>query len=190
MSGTQPITRLLREWRAGNELALEQLTPLIYSELRKLAGGYLRRERPGHTLQPTALVHEAYLRLVEQHHQNWESRSHFFGVAAHLMRLILVDWARKSRAGKRGAGVRPVPLEELTEAEAQRPERLIALDDALTDLAAFDARKVQIIERRYFGGMTVQEVAQSLGISDTTVERETRNAQLWLFKHMKGGDPA
>ena len=162
------------------QLAVLVLLTMTLAKIR----GRLAAERE------TALVHEAYLRLVEQHHQNWESRSHFFGVAAHLMRLILVDWARKSRAGKRGAGVRPVPLEELTEAEAQRPERLIALDDALTDLAAFDARKVQIIERRYFGGMTVQEVAQSLGISDTTVERETRNAQLWLFQHMKGGDPA
>ena len=187
MRTTQPITRLLLEWRAGNDLALEQLTPIVYSELRKLAGGYLRRERPGHTLQPTALVHEAYLRLVEQNHQNWESRSHFFGVAAHLMRLILVDWARKGRAGKRGAGVRPIPLEDLTEAEAQRPERLIALDDALTELAAFYPRKALIVERRYFGGMTKEEVAQSLGISTATVDRDTRLAQLWLLQQMKGG---
>src|SRR5215831_10125062 len=158
MSPTQPITRLLLEWRAGSEVALEQLTPLVYGELRKLAGAYLNREKAGHTLQPTALVHEAYLRLVEQNHQNWESRSHFFGVAAHLMRLILVDWARKDRAGKRGAGGRPVPLEDLTIAEARRPERLVALDDALTDLAALDPRKVRIIERRYFGGMTLEEV--------------------------------
>lgn len=190
MPTSQPITRLLIEWRGGNETALEQLTPLVYTELRRLAAGYLGREKPGHTLQPTALVHEAYLRLVGQDHQNWESRSHFFGVAAHLMRLILVDWARKNRAGKRGAGERPIPLEDLTIAEARRPERLIALDDALTDLAAVDPRKVRIIERRYFGGMTLEEVAQSMGISTATVERETRLAQLWLCHQLQGDKPA
>src|SRR6185295_14501369 len=118
MSSTQPITRLLMEWRGGNDTALEQLTPLVYQELRKLAAGYLVREKAGHTLQPTALVHEAYMRLVEQDHQNWESRSHFFGVAAHLMRLILVDWARKNRAGKRGGGERPESLDDLNIAQA------------------------------------------------------------------------
>ncbi len=186
MSTTQPITRLLLEWRGGNELALEQLTPLVYKELRKLASNYLGRERPGHTLQPTALVHEAYLRLVEQNEQNWESRSHFFGVAAYLMRAILVDWARRSRAGKRGGGALQVPLEDLA-ATSQRPEDLIALDDALTALAAIDPRKVKVIEHRYFAGMTAEEVSQSLGISIATVERETRLAQLWLCRHMKGG---
>jgi RNA polymerase sigma factor (TIGR02999 family) len=187
VEGMQPITRLLLEWGDGSELALEQLTPLVYHELRKLAGGYLSRERSGHTLQPTALVHEAYLRLVEQKHQNWESRSHFFGVAAHLMRLILVDWARKARAGKRGAAARPVPLKDVAEAATgQRSEELIALDDALTDLSVRDPRKAKIIELRYFGGMTVDEVARSLSISTATVERETRFAQLWLCRELKG----
>jgi RNA polymerase sigma-70 factor (ECF subfamily) len=187
MSTTQPITRLLLEWSAGSELALEQLTPLVYTELRKLAASYLGHERPGHTLQPTALVHEAYLRLVDQDHQNWESRSHFFGVAAHLMRLILVDWARKGRAGKRGGGAQQVPLEDVAAAaSAQRPEELIALDDALTQLGAVDARKAKVIELRYFGGMTVEEVARSLSISTATVERETRFAQLWLCRQMTG----
>lgn len=189
MASTQPITRLLLEWKDGSEMALEQLTPLVYQELRKLASGYLSRERPGHTLQPTALVNEAYLRLVEQNQQNWESRSHFFGVAAHLMRLILVDWARKNRAEKRGGGARPVALEEVSEATPSRPDDLIALDAALTELAAFDPRKAKIIEQRYFGGMTVPEVAQYLGISTATVERDTRLAQLWLCRQMKGGEP-
>ncbi len=196
MSPTQPITRLLLEWRGGSEPALQQLTPLVYGELRKLAGAYLRRERPGHTLQPTALLHEAYLRLIDQNHQDWASRSHFFGVAAHLMRLILVDWARKGNAGKRGAGARQVSLNlnaanmNAAVAVAQAPEDLIALDDSMTKLAAFDPRKAQIVEQRYFGGMTVAEVAESLGISSATVERETRLAQLWLCREMKGGSGA
>ncbi|SPF46280.1 RNA polymerase, sigma-24 subunit, ECF subfamily [Candidatus Sulfopaludibacter sp. SbA4] len=190
MPESQPITRLLIEWGAGSEAALEQLTPLVYDELRKLARSYLSRERPGHTLQPTALVHEAYLRLVDQDQQTWESRTHFFGVAAHLMRLILVDWARKARAGKRGGGARHVPLEEITPEITQRPEELIALDDALNELGAMDARKVRIIEQRYFSGMTVPEVARNLGISTATVERDTRFAQLWLCRQMKGGAQA
>lgn len=187
MSTTQPITRLLLEWREGSGPALEQLTPLVYRELRKLAGGYLSKERPGHTLQPTALVNEAYLRLVEQSHQNWESRSHFFGVAAHLMRLILVDWARKHRAGKRGGGAKQVLLEDAAAAVANRPDELIALDEALTALTELDPRKAKIIEQRYFGGMTIPEVAQNLGISTATVERETRLGQLWLCRHMTAG---
>ena len=196
MSPTQPITRLLLEWRGGSEPALQQLTPLVYGELRKLAGAYLRRERPGHTLQPTALLHEAYLRLIDQNHQDWASRSHFFGVAAHLMRLILVDWARKGNAGKRGAGARQVSLNlnaanlNAAGAVGQAPEDLIALDDSMTKLAALDPRKAQIVEQRYFGGMTVAEVAESLGISSATVERETRLAQLWLCREMKGGGGA
>ena len=153
-----------------------------------MAGAYLKRERPGHTLQPTALLHEAYLRLVDQTHQNWASRSHFFGVAAHLMRLILVDWARKGSADKRGAGARRVSL-DLNAAPALKhaPEELIALDESMTKLAAFDPRKAKIVEQRYFGGMTVAEVAERLGISAATVERETRMAQIWLCREMKGG---
>lgn len=185
--GDQPITRLLMEWSEGNEDALKELTPLVYQELRKLAGSYLSRERAGHTLQPTALVHEAYLRLVDQDRQNWVDRSHFYGVAAHLMRLILVDWARKARAGKRGAAVRPIALEDVDEiAAAQRSDALIALDDALTSLGDIDSRKARIIELRYFGGMTVPEVARSLSISTATVEREARFAQLWLCRELQG----
>lgn len=192
MPASEPITRLLQEWQAGSEVALEQLSQPIYDELRKLARGYLSHERPGHTLQPTALVHEAYLRLVEQNQQNWESRSHFFGVAAHLMRLILVDWARKAHAVKRGAGARQVTLSELACGQARQPEDLIALDDALSALQALDPRKARIIEQRYFGGMTVDEVALSLHISTATVEREARMAQLWLCRAVLGepqGEP-
>ena len=185
---TQPITHLLLEWSQGNEAALQQLTPLVYKELRKLASSYLSRERPGHTLQPTALVHEAYLRLVGHNLPNWEGRSHFYGVAAHLMRLILVDWARRARAGKRGAAVRPLAIEDVTEiAAAERSEELIALDDALRELSAVDPRKARIIELRYFGGMTVAQVAESLSLSTATVERESRFAQLWLCRELRGG---
>ncbi len=181
----QPITRLLLEWREGSEGALEQLTPLVYNELRKLASSHLGRERSGHTLQPTALVHEAYLRLVQQN-QDWESRTQFFGVAAHLMRLILVDWARKSRAAKRGGGANQVTMEDIAGEVSRSPDDLIALDDALTELDAMDPRKSRIIELRYFGGMTVGEVAQSMTLSTATIEREMRLAQLWLCRRMKG----
>jgi len=182
----QPITRLLVEWSEGNEDALEQLTPLVYQELHKLAGSYLSRERVGHTLQPTALVHEAYLRLVDQDH-HWVDRSHFYGVAAHLMRLILVDWARKARASKRGSGANRVPLEDVADVAAeQQTAELISLDDALNKLAAIDPRKAKIIELRHFGGMTVPEVARSLSISTATVEREARFAQLWLCRELQG----
>jgi RNA polymerase sigma-70 factor (ECF subfamily) len=185
MSPVQPITHLLLEWREGSEGALEKLTPLVYDELRRLASSYLSRERSGHTLQPTALVHEAYLRLVQQK-QDWESRNQFFGVAAHLMRLILVDWARKAHAGKRGGGANQVTMEDIAGETSRSPDDLIALDEALTELDAMDARKSRIIELRYFGGMTVGEVAQNLGLSSATVERETRLAQLWLCRRMKG----
>ena len=187
MSEPQPITRLLVDWSQGDELALEQLTPLVYDELRKLAASYLRGEKPGHTLQPTALAHEAYLRMVDQSQQNWQNRSHFFGVAAHLMRLILVDHARKSRAGKRGGGMTKVQLKEVMAASPERRGDVIALDDALSALAAIDPRKAKIIEMRYFGGMTIEETSHALGISTATVARDTQMAQLWLCREMKGG---
>jgi RNA polymerase sigma-70 factor (ECF subfamily) len=187
MASTTPITRLLTEWAGGSALALEQLTPLVYAELRSLAAGYLRRESPGHILQPTALVHEAYLRLVDQHQQNWESRHHFYGVAAHLMRLILVDSARRARADKRGGGVEHTVLKDIPIAGAERLDDLLALDEAMTALEALDPRKVKIIELRYFGGMTVEETAKTIGASTATVERDTRIAQLWLSRHLTGG---
>jgi len=186
MSSTSLITRLLTEWASGSTLALEQLTPLVYGELRSLAAGYLRRERPGHTLQPTALVHEAYLRLVDQGDRQWESRHHFYGVAAHLMRLVLVDSARRAGARKRGGGARRTALPDIAGPGNERLDDLLALDEGLSALETLDPRKVKIVELRYFGGMTVDEVAATLDISRATVERESRVAQLWLSRHMSG----
>lgn len=186
MGLTTPITRLLAEWAAGSTLALEELTPLVYGELRTLAAADLRRERDGHTLQPTALVHEAYLRLVDQHARNWESRHHFFGVAARLMRLILVDSARRAGAEKRGGGACRTTLKDLSSVRADRLEDVLVLDEALTALEAVDPRKVKIIELRYFAGMTVAETSKAVGTSTATVERDTRIAQLWLWRYLKG----
>ncbi len=146
----------------------------------------MHREQPGHTLQATALVHEAYLRLVEQSSQNWQNRNHFFGVAAHLMRVILVDWARKNHADKRGGGALHITLDRIDAGVEQSSDVLLALDDALTRLAALDERRARIVELRYFGGMTVPETALTIGISTATVERETRLALLWLSSFMTG----
>jgi RNA polymerase sigma factor (TIGR02999 family) len=179
-SPASDVTQLLREWSKGNESAVEELTPLVYRELRRLADSYMRRERPDHTLQPTALIHEAYLRLVDQKQPEWQSRSHFFRFAAHLMRQILVDHARARQAEKRGGEGERVPLEEAEVCGNERPADLTALDEALTRLAAFDERKVQIIELKYFGGMNEDEIAQALGISVRTLGRDLRLAKAWL----------
>jgi RNA polymerase sigma-70 factor (ECF subfamily) len=179
------ITRLLGEWSGGQREALEHLTPLVYGELRRLAASYLRRERPGHSIQPTALVHEAYMRLVDQRNQDWTSRSHFYGVAAHLMRLILVDHSRKKATKKRSAG-RCITFDEAVAYSEERAADLVALDDALTALAAFDERKAKIIELRFFGGFTIDETARAMAISTATVERETRIAQMWIMREMQG----
>lgn len=185
--GSGQITRLLADWGHGDQAALEQLTTLVYSELRRLANGYLRGERSGHTLQPTALVNEAYVRLISQDQQTVRSRAHFFGIAANLMRQVLVDHARKRTAEKRGSdGVR-VDLNDIQLASQDRPRDIIALDDALRELQSVDPRKAQVIDLRYFCGMTVEEVAEALQISTATVERETRVARLWLCRHMDGG---
>jgi RNA polymerase sigma factor (TIGR02999 family) len=177
-----PVTRLLRQWSEGDTSVLNELTPLVYQELRRLANSYLRRERPDHTLQPTALIHEAYLRLIDQGQPEWRSRSHFFSFAAHLMRQILVDHARAHHAGKRGGSGQRVPLEH---AEIFAPEReadLVALDEALTALAAFDERKARILELRFFGGMSLEETAEALGVSVRTIDREMRMARAWLYQ--------
>jgi len=174
------VTQLLREWSNGNDSVVEELTPLIYSELRRLADSYMRRERPDHTLQPTALIHEAYLRLVDQRQPEWQSRSHFFRFAAHLMRQILVDHARARCAHKRGADAQRVPLEDADLFGAEAPVDLMALDEALTRLASVDERKVQIIELKYFSGMTDEEAADALGISLRTLGRDLRLAKAWL----------
>lgn len=180
------LTRLLVDWSRGNEAALAELAPLVYRDLHQRARNYLRHERPDHTLQPTALIHEAYLRLVRDSPPEWNGRAHFYAVASRVMRQILVDHSRKHRAGKRGSGVKDVNLDEaLIPAQAQS-EELLALDEALVKLAAFDERKARIVEMRYFGGCTVEETAAALGVAGITVMREMRLAEAWLRQAMTG----
>jgi RNA polymerase sigma factor (TIGR02999 family) len=178
------ITQLLRKWSEGDRAALNELMPVVYQELRKLAGGYLRGEKPGHTLQPTALINEAYLRLVKQDFPEWQSRKHFYGVAAQLMRQILVEHARARATAKRGDGAQKISLDEAPAFSQERAADLVALDDALTALADFDERKARVVELRYFGGLSVEEVAGALDISVATVGREMRMAQAWLRREM------
>ena len=185
MSDTHEVTRLLAEWRKGNQQALEELTPLVYRELRQLAASCLRRERHGHTLQPTAVVHEAYLRLVDQKNPTWQNRSHFFGVAARLMRQILVDHARKKQAGKR-AGMR-VSLQEAVSLQHERSRVLVALDSGLGELEKIDPRKCKVVELRYFGGLSMDEIAQALDVSPVTVRRDLRMAEAWLHHQIQNG---
>jgi RNA polymerase sigma factor (TIGR02999 family) len=179
------VTRLLIELTSGKHAAVDALLPLIYDELRSLAANYLRRERPDHTLQPTALVHEAYLRLVDQTRVTWQNRAHFFGVAAQMMRRILVDHARAHGAGKRGADFRKLSLDENIDKAVERGAELVALDEALRALAEIDQRKSRIIELRYFGGLSVEETAEVLGVSPDTVKRQWRMAKAWLYGRMK-----
>lgn len=185
MSATHDVTRLLAEWARGNRQALDDLTPMVYRELRQLAASNLRKERQGHTLQPTALVHEAYLRLVDQKNPNWQSRSHFFGVAARLMRQILVDHARKRHAGKRAG--HKVSLEEAVSFQHERSQALVALDCGLNALEKLDPRKCKAVELRYFGGLAMDEIAQALDVSPVTVRRDLRMAEAWLHHEMQGG---
>jgi RNA polymerase sigma factor (TIGR02999 family) len=180
------VTQLLLGWSRGDRTSLDALTPLVYQELHKLAASYLRREQEGHTLQPTALIHEAYLRMVDQALPQFNSRAHFFGVAAQYMRQILVDHARSRRSQKRGGGERPVQLEELAAYTDDTPDHLLALDNALTSLAALDDRKARIVELRYFGGLTPPETADVMGISISTVSRELRSAEAFLRREIAG----
>ena len=181
---SEPVTVLLQQWRDGDQAALDALTPIVYDELRRLAASYLRRERDGHTLQPTALLHEAYVKLANQQDKDWKNRAHFFGVAAHLMRQILVDHARGRNREKRGAGMAKVQLNEALDASQERPEILVQLDDALNELAKFDERKAKVVEMRFFAGMSVEETAEALSISVATVGREQRMAEAWLGRLM------
>ena len=186
MGISQPseITQLLVDWTGGNKAALDQLMPLVYKELRRLASSYLRRERRDHTLNSVGLVNEAYLRLVDYSNLRWQDRAQFFGLAAQLMRRILIDHARSHHYAKRGGGARKVSLDEATVLSLDRPADLIALDDALTSLASFDARKSQVVELRFFGGLSIDETAEVMKISSMTVQREWRWAKAYLHREL------
>jgi len=182
-SNAHEVTRLLGQWEKGDRQALDDLTPLVYQELRQLAASNLRKERQGHTLQPTALVHEAYLRLVDQKTPSWRNRSHFFGVAARLMRQILVDHARRRNADKR-AGL-TVSLDEVVSFQQERNGDILALDLGLNALENFDVRKCRAVELRYFGGLSIDEIARSLEVSAVTVRRDLRMAEAWLYHQVQ-----
>jgi RNA polymerase sigma-70 factor (ECF subfamily) len=182
------VTELLIRWSNGDHGALDQLTPLVYEELRDLARSYLRRESPGQSLQPTALVHEAYIRLVDQSLPDWKNRAHFFGVAARVMRQILVDQARNHHALKRDGG-RQVEMDDAVALTDDRSAELLALDEALRTLESFDTRKAKIVELRFFAGLTVEETASALEISPATVHREVRLAETWLYRKLRPRSP-
>jgi RNA polymerase sigma factor (TIGR02999 family) len=184
---SQEVTELLLAWRDGNEAALEKLLPLVYDELHRLAARYMRRESPGHTLQTSALVNEAFIRLIDQQQVHWQNRAHFFGIAAQLMRRILLDHARGQARAKRGGGLHRVSFDEGAIVSEQCAAELIALDDALNALAAFDSRKSRIVELRFFGGLSNEEVAEVMEISLRTVEREWRKAKAWLHLAISEG---
>jgi len=186
-SGQADVTQLLAQVAEGDAAAVNLLLPVVYNELRRLAGSYLQRERAGHTLQATALVHEAWLRLVDQTRVEWKNRAHFFGVAAQMMRRILVDHARAHVAEKRGAGIAHVSLDDSVEVSSERHAELIAIDEALTELARIDPMKSRIVELRFFGGLSVEEVAAVLNSSTATVNRHWRMARAWLYTHISGG---
>jgi RNA polymerase sigma factor (TIGR02999 family) len=183
---TNEISTLLRAWSDGDQSALNGLTPIVYEELRRLARYYMQRERPSHTLQTTALVNEAYMRLVDYKRMQWQDRAHFFAVAAQVMRRILVDHARSHNI-KRGAGVQHVALDDVAVVSGDRTGDLVALDDAMDALARLDPRKVQIIEMRFFGGLSVEETAEVLKLSPATVRRDWSIAKLWLYRELGGG---
>ena len=176
------LTNLLDDWKQGDPSALEKLTPLIYDELRRIAHRYARRERNGHTLQTTALINEAYVRLAGNESPDWQNRQHFFAVTAQVMRHILIDHARRRQALKHGGGGQQVSLSEAKAMTNERAAELIALDEALEELAAFDARKSQVVQLRFFGGLNLEETAEVLGVSLMTVRRDWRAAKAWLYK--------
>jgi RNA polymerase sigma-70 factor, ECF subfamily len=185
----EDVTRLLEAVRAGEQGALDRLLPLVYDELHRIAARYARRERTGHTLQPTALVNEAYLRLADHADKAWQNRAHFLAVAAQTMRHILVDYARARQAGKRGGALARVTLEEAVAAAPERDVDLLALDDALARLSSLDPQLARLVELRYFGGLTIRETAEVLNVSPKTVEREWDSAKLWLRREISGDDP-
>jgi RNA polymerase sigma factor (TIGR02999 family) len=180
------VTALLESWSNGDPDALQRLMPLVYDELHRLARNYLRRERPDHTLQSTALVHEAYMRMVDQKTVQWQNRAHFFGVAAQSIRHILVDHARSYQAAKRGSGAHKLSLDEAIGVTEGRDIDLIALDDALNGLSAFDPQQGRIVELRFFGGLSIEETAEALKISPATVKRDWVMAKAWLYQNLRG----
>ena len=185
MSDAHSVTLLLEQWNHGDREALDKLMPLIYEELRKMARRYMRQQNPGHTLQTTALIHEAYLRMVKQKEKHFENRVHFFGVAAQAMRHILVDYARTRNTAKRGGGVRPISLEEAALVTPERAAELVAFDDALKELEQLSKRQSRVVELRYFGGLTVDETAIVLKISPETVMRDWNMAKTWLHRALR-----
>ena len=187
LGGAANPTTLLLAWARGDETALDQLIPLVHDELRRLARRHMARERFGHTLQATALVNEAYLRLIEVNQVRWQNRAHFFAMASRMMRRILVDPARARGYQKRGAGAEKVSLDEALLVSAQPRQDLLALDDALNALAVFDLRKSQVVEMRFFGGLSVEETAEALHVSADTVMRDWRLAKVWLVRELSGG---
>ena len=180
------ITQLLAEWREGSQSALDELYPLVYDELHRLARRYMSRERKGHTLQTTALINEAYVRLVDQKNVQWANRSHFFAISAQIMRRILIDHARRHAYAKRGGGARQVSLEEAATVVPNKSEELLRLDEALKSLAEMDPRRSQVVELRYFGGLNNEEIAGVLHISENTVTRDWNMARAWLYQQLTG----
>ena len=187
MTNTSPqaVTQLLLDWSNGKQAALDELMPLVDRELHRLAHHYMRQERAGHTLQTTALVNEAYLRLIDQRQVHWKNRAHFFALSAQLMRRILVDHARKRKYAKRGGDAQQITFDEAMIVSAKRGDDLVALDDALDRLAAIDVRKSKVIEMRFFGGLTAEETAEALGVSSLTVKRDWKMAKAWLYDSLK-----
>ena len=185
-SSSQAVTGLLLAWGEGDEAALEQLMPLVHAELRRLARRHMGHERPGHTLQATALVNEAYLRLVDVRKIQWQNRAHFFAMSARLMRRILVDFARSKHYQKRGGNAQKVTFDEALAVSNERGGDLVAVDDALVALAAVDPRKSQVVEMRFFGGLSVEETAEALHVSVDTVMRDWKLAKVWLLRELKG----
>ena len=186
MTSEADVTNLLRAWRAGDAGAGEQLLPIVYAELHRRAAAAMRREDAGHTLQPTALVHEAYMRLVDQRQGDWQNRSQFYGIAARMMRRVLIDHAREHLAAKRGGGAQQVTLSGIEAAGSDDAVEVLALHDALEKLAALDERQAKVVELRYFGGLSVEEAAEALDISPATVKREWATARAWLKRELAG----
>ncbi len=185
-SPPQEVTQLLADWSNGNQAALDKLMPLVYEELHRLAHRYMNRERPGNSLQTSGLVHEAFMKLVDQRNVRWQNRAHFFGIAAQLMRRILVDYARSRQYAKRGGDAHQVSLDEGLIVSEERGAEVVALDEALIGLAAIDSRKSQIVELRFFGGLSIDETAEVLGVSPGTVMRDWTLAKAWLRREMIG----